>query len=1022
MTVGRSAQDRNPTMKHHVAAWLSQQPEGAPVVGRDHERARLHEALNAASAGQGGLVLIGGAAGIGKTTLARDLIQDARARDMLVLAGHCYDLTNTPPYGPWLDLVAGYRPGDRLPPPPSAFADGRLEGITSQAALFAESRAFVAAVSAIRPALVVLEDLHWADPASIELLRHVAGRLDDLPLLLVVTYRTDELTRRHPLYQQLPSLIRESGGRRLDLRRLQPDDLRALVRKRWQLDLSDEDRIAAYLERHAEGNPFFATELLRALEEEGLLHPDRDGWTLGELDRVVVPPLLRQVIDGRVSRLGEEMRIHLALAAVIGQEVPLDLWADIGGLDDETLMATVEGAVEAHLLEADRAGTHVRFVHALTREALYDGVLPPRRRLWHRRAAEVLSARHDADPDIVAYHFEQAGDPTAAEWLVRAGERAQRAYAWLTAAERFASAAGLLAGVAGQERSRARILCRVARVVRFADPNEGLPAVEEAIRLASLVGDATLQAEGRHTQGQLLCYTDDYNVGCDHMEAGTTSLEFLLTDADGGPVDAEDWMADALPARALGGEDGVDPARARLAAAGIHHRRGILSMCLAYSGRNAEAAAMGERFLTVVGDVGQTSTLVRVACAHTLHNLAVSYAAMGAVTEARRVFARASATYNELDHHAGVALTLLNELHNAVLPYHTTDPVLRSHIAAGAQAALHRAGGAFPPDLSPRLARVACALLDGSWDEVRAILRETAVPRNSLLRREITGPLVILAHAEGRDAEAWTHIHSLLPEGPATAPGRLILPEALLLLRLAADIVLGAGNPAAARPWLEAHDRWVTWSGVRLGRADGLVAWARFHRTNGDRVRAKTLAAEAIADATDPDQPLVLVTAHQVLGLLALETDEVAAAERHLIAALELATACAAPFERTQTLVALAELRLAERRRNDAEELLVEAITTAADLGATRLRAKAEALQLADDGEVAHDAGFPAGLTGREVEVLRLVAQGLTDGAVAEQLFISPRTVSQHLRSIYGKLAVSSRTAATRFAVQHGLV
>src|SRR5262249_5533850 len=162
---------------------------------------------------------------------------------------------------PWLDLVAGYRPADALPAPPAAFADGRLEGITSQAALFADVRRFVASAAAIRPTLLVLEDLHWADPASLELLRHVAGRIEELPLLLVVTYRVDELTRHHPFYQHLPALIRESQGIRLDLRRLEPEDLRALISARWRLSSGDETRLTAYLEEHAEGNPFFATEL-----------------------------------------------------------------------------------------------------------------------------------------------------------------------------------------------------------------------------------------------------------------------------------------------------------------------------------------------------------------------------------------------------------------------------------------------------------------------------------------------------------------------------------------------------------------------------------------------------------------------------------------------------------------------------------------------------------------------------------------------------------------------------------------
>jgi predicted ATPase len=205
-----------------------------------------------------------------------------------------------------------------------------------------------------------------------------------------------------------------------------------LVATRYDLSLPDEDRLVAYLQRHAEGNPFFATELLRTLEEEGLLRPIDGGWTLGEIDQIVLPPLLRQVIDGRVARLGEETRRPLAIAAVICQDVPLDLWATVSGLAEEELLAVVEQAVDAHLLEATHEGRRVRFVHALTREALYEGVLPPRRLVWHRQVGETLAAAPGADPDEVAYHLQQAGDQQAWEWLVRAGERAQRGYAWLT--------------------------------------------------------------------------------------------------------------------------------------------------------------------------------------------------------------------------------------------------------------------------------------------------------------------------------------------------------------------------------------------------------------------------------------------------------------------------------------------------------------------------------------------------------------------------------------------------------------
>ena len=241
------------------------------VVGRAREQDVLRDELATALGGRGRLVLVGGEAGIGKTTLARDLAETTIGQSVFVLTGHCYDLTNTPPYGPWLDLFAGYRREPTRPAPPTAFSSGKLEAITDQVALYTEVRQFFAALRSARPILILLEDLHWADPASIELLRHISSHLRHWPILLLVTYRLDELTRRPPFAQQLPSLVRDADGLRLALRRLDESALHALVETRFSLADGDEARLVSYLELHAEGKPFFATELLRALEEESLL-------------------------------------------------------------------------------------------------------------------------------------------------------------------------------------------------------------------------------------------------------------------------------------------------------------------------------------------------------------------------------------------------------------------------------------------------------------------------------------------------------------------------------------------------------------------------------------------------------------------------------------------------------------------------------------------------------------------------------------------------------------------------------
>src|SRR5215217_1919145 len=199
------------------------------LVGRTLEQLFLREELAAVLGGRGRLVLLGGEAGIGKTTLARDLAAEAEARGARVLSGACFDLTNTPPYGPWLDLFDACARDQDLPPPPAAFAEGRLERVTDQAAHFTEVRTFFTAVADTGPALLLLEDLHWADPASLELLRYLAPRLRHWPILLLVTYRGDELTRRHPFAVQLPALVREAAGLRLDLQRLDVTALRTLV-------------------------------------------------------------------------------------------------------------------------------------------------------------------------------------------------------------------------------------------------------------------------------------------------------------------------------------------------------------------------------------------------------------------------------------------------------------------------------------------------------------------------------------------------------------------------------------------------------------------------------------------------------------------------------------------------------------------------------------------------------------------------------------------------------------------------
>lgn len=991
-----------------------------PMFGRSTEQRLLREALESAIHGRGGLVVLGGEAGIGKTTLARDLSGWAERNQVLILTGHPYDLTHTPPYGLWVSLAATYQPADAMPPLPRVLATGRVEEIANQAALFSETRAFVSALAAASPVLLILEDCHWADPASLELLRFLGPSAAGQRLLVMVTYRTDELTRQQPFYQQLPSVLRDTGGRRIDLRRLDDESVRAFVRDRHPMSPSAEDRLVDYLSRHAEGNPFFVVELLRALTEERVLQPSDEGWRFSEIERIVMPSLIRQVIDVRVDRLGEATRQLLALAAVIGQDVPLELWARLAGIDASELLPVIEQAVDARLLEADRHGTWVRFVHALTRESLYEGVIAPRRRQWHLNVAEALFDDPAASPDLIAYHLQQAGDPRAWEWLERAGDRAQRAYAWLTALDRFAAAAALLDGQPGMESRRAHLLFRCGRLCRYSNPVEGIRYLTVVEQIAKTTGNRLLELDAVYSRGLLDCYADDFASGLPRMETAISEME-AMSPSDAQPSWTRDAaLADALPAHEADDAPESDVAARVLIEAGVHHRRGGLPWFSAAAGRLGHAQEIGEAF-TALADGKPGTILVTSATGHAWFGLGLAYAALGRPDEARHAFARARTIYHRLDHHAVIGFTLLSELRDVDLTYFPTEIAERRLMASEAEAALERASGAFLSTRCARRARLGLLYLEGKWDEAEAIATEVEADGNYVLRREITNGLAPIRRHRGDFDWVREHIQFLMPQGPAAEPGGVVLLDGLLLQRLAAGIALDCGDLPEARSWLEANDRWLAWSSAVLGRADSRATWASFWFRAGEVDRAVDCAEQAMWEASSPRQPLALLAAHRVRAAVAVERGDWDAAERDLADALRLADACAAPFERALTSLALAELRHASGQTDEARILIGKTRDVLAPLKAQPALARLDALARRIAAPKSR-LDSPVDLTPREIEVLRLVAEGLTDADVASRLFISPRTVGQHLRSVYSKLEVSSRAAATRFAVEHRLV
>ncbi len=350
--------------------------------------------------------------------------------EVAVFRGYCYELTLTPPYGAWVEAIAGVSV-ESQPVSPAALlrADWNSQSITSRSALFDRIHSFLVDLTATHPVVLVLEDLHWSDPASLELLRLQARSIHSLAVLIVATYRADELTRDHPFYRLLPSIVRESHAARLELQPLTDDDVQALIRARYALSPRDESHLVAYLRSRVEGNPFYLSEVLRTLEAERHLLPGADRWSVQELDHVPVPPLVRQTIEERLAWLDVEDRRLLEIAAAIGQGVPINVWLAASMTGNDQIAATIQRAIGARVFVEPPEPARVRFTHALVRETLYEGMAVPERKVVHRRIAEILADQPDPIPRTIASHFVRADDPRAIGWLTRDGVEALAVYA-----------------------------------------------------------------------------------------------------------------------------------------------------------------------------------------------------------------------------------------------------------------------------------------------------------------------------------------------------------------------------------------------------------------------------------------------------------------------------------------------------------------------------------------------------------------------------------------------------------------
>ncbi|MGH9010207.1 MAG: ATP-binding protein, partial [Acidimicrobiia bacterium] len=429
-------------------------PTRMPFVGRDGEMRFLSERLAEAGAGRGGLVMVVGEPGIGKTRLVEELSELARRDGWVSLWGHCLEGDWSPPYAPFVELiesdVAAHPDEWRRDPRPWAAPVAQLvpavrdvlPHVAEAMPLQADEERFrlLDAVSQLlversvrAPLLVYLDDLQWADRGTIAMLRHVCRVARRHRLLVVGTYRDVEVDAGHPLTDTLRALRREAEYEDLRLGGLGSESTAELLGALGGHDVSE--KVGSAWARETDGNPFFIRELLRHFIEVGKLFQDQDGrWTTERpLRDLGIPPGVKDVVARRLSRLSEPAQKLLGVAGAFEGPFNFELVATVSGVGDDEGLDALDEALDAQILHpTDVADTYV-FASAVTRQTVYGSLSSSRQVRLHRRVAEALEATHPwptpaQSGEIAAQYHRSAGLPGAergADFAVAAATHAE---------------------------------------------------------------------------------------------------------------------------------------------------------------------------------------------------------------------------------------------------------------------------------------------------------------------------------------------------------------------------------------------------------------------------------------------------------------------------------------------------------------------------------------------------------------------------------------------------------------------
>jgi DNA-binding CsgD family transcriptional regulator len=988
------------------------------MVGRDAEVDALDAVIAGVVGGAGRALLLSGEAGIGKSRLlgvARERFRQAAGPRALTLVGRCDEHDRMQPYAPLVDLLRHSRAqredrqlADWVASEPALFARllpelpamsnlPNFDPEQEQRQLFEALAQWLLALSEQRPLLVAIEDVHWSDATSLEFLARLARGIAERPLLLVLTFRTDEMDAN--LRHLLARLDRERLATELALGRLPAADVERMVRAIFQQQQPIRPDFLRLLVELTDGNPFFIEEVLSALVASGEIARAGRVWVRRELADLRVPRSVADAVLRRCEALSAAALEVVRLAAVVGQHCNAGvLRALLGNPDDREFSGWLRELVAARLLE-ERSADELAFRHALTREAVYATLLVRDRRELQARTGAALERLYSQAGDVpaavvadLAYHF-HAGEvwDKALAYSRRAGLQALHMYAPWSAVEHLTRALEAAAQLSvlplgSDYRARGQAWQLLGEFERArAD-------YEQTLVCARRDGDRVAEWQGLIDLGELW-------AGYDYHAAGKY-FEAALVVANG----LEDERCSARSHLQIGywllNAERIDEADVSLCTAlhlfeecaderGAAEAIDMLSAASDLSGdlvqmrRRAEQAA--ERYAALGDRRGQASALALLAIADgsiAVFDL-VAVPPLVPPLDCEAAGQESLRIARDIGWRAGESYALIN---------------------LGARAGLHGDLGRAL-DLSAQTLAIATELDHREWMTGAQTMHAysywqlLALP----LARSHGETAVELAHATG--ALHWVNTTTGLLASILIDTGDLDAAAALL------------GGCSADMATRTLGQRWVWFSRARLLLAQGAPEQAL--------EVIERLYATALHLRTHADIPILARLYGEVLAALGrldmaetvLREAGVAAAERRLLPVLWRVN-----HSLGQTLRLTGRTTEASEAYGQARQVVGQIASTVADdvLRVEFLR-QAAALLAGVSGDDTVTSAPPGVLTAREQDVIALLAQGLTNREIADALFIGARTVETHVANILGKLGVVSRAQAAAWAVEHGL-